>query len=146
MCSSATKKRILILGGGFGGVATARRLERLFRRQPDTEIVLVSRDNFVLMTPLLFEVFSGTLDLKSCSVPIRAFLRTARFIEATVQSIDLDKRVVRLASAWSRLRTGIRPIGHRLGIENQSRNDPWCGARLHVQDPGRRPVAPQLCH
>ena len=73
MVSSASKKRILILGGGFGGVATARRLERLFRRQPDIEIVLVSRDNFVLMTPLLFEVFSGTLDLKSSSVPIRHF-------------------------------------------------------------------------
>ena len=98
MCSRQFKKRILILGGGFGGVATARHLETLFRRQPDVEIVLVSRDNFVLMTPLLFEVFSGTLDLKSCSVPIRAFLRTTRFIESTVQRIDLDNRVVRFAA------------------------------------------------
>ena len=73
-CASASKKRLLILGGGFGGVATARHLERLFRRRPDVEIVLVSRDNFVVMTPLLFDVFSGTLDLRSCSVPIRAFL------------------------------------------------------------------------
>ena len=64
MSSQASTMRILILGGGFGGVATARHLERLFRRRPDVEIVLVSRDNFVLMTPLLFEVFSGTLDLK----------------------------------------------------------------------------------
>ena len=99
MCNLTTKKRILILGGGFGGVATARHLERLFRRPPDVEIVLVSRDNFVLMTPLLFEVFSGTLDLRSCSVPVRAFLRSARFVEATVQSIDLDQRIVHLASA-----------------------------------------------
>src|SRR5579884_3391627 len=98
MDASALKKRILILGGGFGGVATARHLEGLFRRRPDVEIVLVSRDNFVLMTPLLFEVFSGTLDLRSCSIPVRAFLRATRFIEATVQDIDLGRRVVHLAS------------------------------------------------
>ncbi len=45
MDASASKKRILILGGGFGGVATARHLEGLCRRRPDVEIVLVSRDN-----------------------------------------------------------------------------------------------------
>jgi NADH dehydrogenase len=98
MNTSTSKKRILILGGGFGGVATAHHLERLFRRRPDVEIVLVSRDNFVLMTPLLFEVFSGALDLRSCSVPVRAFLRSTRFVEATVGSIDLDRRVVRLVA------------------------------------------------
>ena len=102
MHASASKKRILILGGGFGGVATARHLEGLFRRRPDVEIVLVSRDNFLLMTPLLFEVFSGALDLRSCSFPIRAFLRTTRFVEATVQGIDLDRRVVRLARPGKR--------------------------------------------
>src|SRR6516162_1417671 len=52
-------KRILILGGGFGGVYTARHLEQFLKHQSDVEIVLVSRDNFLLMTPLLFEVFSG---------------------------------------------------------------------------------------
>jgi NADH dehydrogenase len=62
------------------------------------EIILASRDNFLLMTPLLFEVFSGALDLRSCTFPIRAFLRTPRFIEATVQGIDLDRRIVRLAA------------------------------------------------
>jgi NADH:ubiquinone reductase (H+-translocating) len=99
MDASASKKRIVILGGGFGGVATAYHLERIFRQRPDVEIVLVSRDNFLLMTPLLFEVFSGTLDLRSCSFPVRAFLGDTRFVEASVQDIDLDRRVVRLASA-----------------------------------------------
>ena len=47
------KTRIVILGGGFGGVTTARHLERLCKRRPDVEIVLVSRDNFLVMTPLL---------------------------------------------------------------------------------------------
>src|SRR6516225_6286098 len=88
--------RIVILGGGFGGVSTARHLERLCKRRPDVEIVLVSRDNFLLMTPMLFEVCSGALDVHHCSFPIRAFLRTTRFVEAAVQGVDLERRVVHL--------------------------------------------------
>jgi len=91
--------RIVVLGGGFGGVYTARHLERLLKHQPDIEIVLVSRDNFLVMTPLLFEVCSGILDLCHCSFPIRAFLRTARFVEAAVRSIDLEHRVVHLTAS-----------------------------------------------
>ena len=97
--SRSRKTRIVILGGGFGGVYTARRLETLCKGRQDVEIVLVSRDNFLLMTPLLFEVCSGTLDLRDCAFPIRGFLRTTRFVEATVQSVDLERRVVRLAAA-----------------------------------------------
>src|SRR6476661_6255323 len=92
------KTRIVILGGGFGGVTTARHLERLCKRRRDVEIVLVSRDNFLLMTPLLFEVCSGALDARHCSFPIRAFLRTTRFVEAAVQGIDLERRVVHLTA------------------------------------------------
>lgn len=91
-------RRILILGGGFGGIWTARRLERELARSAGgaaTEIVLVCRDNFFLMTPLLFEAFSGTLELRHCSLPLRDFLRRTRFIEAAVEEIDLDRRRVR---------------------------------------------------
>jgi NADH dehydrogenase len=91
---SSANTRIVILGGGFGGVATARELEKLCKRRPNVEIVLVSRDNFVLLTPLLFEICSGVLDVRHCSMPIRAFLRGTRFVEATVQTIDLERRVV----------------------------------------------------
>src|SRR5581483_8917012 len=93
-----TMTRIVILGGGFGGVGTARVLEGLCKHRRDVEIVLVSRDNFVLMTPLLFEVCSGALDARHCSLPIRAFLRTTRFVEAAVQGIDLERRVVHLTA------------------------------------------------
>src|SRR5438552_5986395 len=96
--SMSEKTRIVILGGGFAGVTTARRLERLCKRRRDVEITLVSRDNFVLMTPLLFEVCSGALEASHCSLPIRAFLRTTRFVEATVEGVDLERRVVHLSS------------------------------------------------
>src|SRR5262245_13946356 len=48
------------------------------------------------MTPLLFEVCSGTLDFRHCSFPVRAFLGTTRFREATVRAIDPERRVVHL--------------------------------------------------
>src|SRR5262245_59444695 len=87
--------RIVVLGGGFGGVATVRHLERLLRRRTDVEITLVSRENFFVLTPLLFEACSGRLELRHCAQPIRAALRRARFIEATVESVDLEGQLVR---------------------------------------------------
>ncbi len=94
--------KIVILGGGFGGVYTARHLEGLCRHRQDVEIVLVSQNNFMLMTPLLFEVCSGTLDFRHCALPIRAFLRSTRFVEATIESIDLDRRIVQVAAEGER--------------------------------------------
>lgn len=115
MDATAPKKQILILGGGFAGVSTAYHLERRLRGRPDVEIVLVSRDNFVLMTPLLFEVFSGALDLRGCTVPIRAFLRSTRFVEAAVEGIDLDRRLVRLATGGGTSEMGYDQLVLALG-------------------------------
>jgi NADH dehydrogenase len=86
--------RIVVLGGGFGGVTTVRHLERVFRRRKDVEITLVSRENFFVLTPLLFEACSGRLELRHCAQPIRAALHRARFIEATVESVDVERQLV----------------------------------------------------
>ena len=55
------RQRIVILGGGFAGVYAALRLEKTLARDPDIEIVLVSRENFLLFTPRLHEVVTGEL-------------------------------------------------------------------------------------
>jgi len=90
--------QIVVLGGGFAGVYAARRMEKLFARRDDVQIFLVSRDNFLLMTPLLFEVCSGKLEMSACSISIREFLRRVEFIEASVEAIDLDRRTVLVSS------------------------------------------------
>jgi NADH dehydrogenase len=97
--ASLEPTRIVVLGGGVGGLAAARQLERLFGRAPRVEITLVSRDNFFLLSPLLFEACSGVLELRHCAQPIRPCLRRARFVEATVQAVDVERRVVRAAAA-----------------------------------------------
>lgn len=86
--------RIVVLGGGFGGVTTVRHLDRRLRHRADVEITLISRENFFVLTPLLFEACSGNLELRHCAQPIRAVLRRARFIEASVQSVDVERRLV----------------------------------------------------
>ncbi len=86
--------RIVVLGGGFGGVTAARHLERRLGGRSDVEITLVSRENFFVLTPLLFEACSGRLELRHCAQPIRPALRRARFVEASVEQVDTERRVV----------------------------------------------------
>src|SRR4030095_7189146 len=82
-------------GGGFGGVTTARHLEQLLRGHADVEITLVSRENFFVLTPLLFEACSGRLELRHCAQPIRAALRRARLVGAPVAGVDVTRQIVR---------------------------------------------------
>ena len=88
--------RIVILGGGFGGVAAARRLERIFARRPDVEISIVGESNYLLFTPMLAEVASGALEAQHISAPVRASCPRTRFHRAVAEMVDTDRRVVRV--------------------------------------------------
>jgi NADH:ubiquinone reductase (H+-translocating) len=86
------KKRILILGGGFGGMYTALRLEKTLARSADVEVTLVNRENFFLFTPMLHEVAASDLDLTNIVSPIRQLLKRVKFFAGDVAEIDLDAR------------------------------------------------------
>src|SRR4051812_50033077 len=79
MSDSANRHRIVIVGGGFGGVYTAIHLGRIWRKRRGTDagadIVLVSRENYFLMTPFLFEAGSGVLDPRPAVAPRRRLPR-----------------------------------------------------------------------
>lgn len=87
-------KRILILGGGFGGLYTALELEKAMARDPHLEVTLVNRENFFLFTPMLHEVAASDLDITHIVNPIRKVLQKVRFFHGEVQSIDLPSRRV----------------------------------------------------
>ncbi|HET9097132.1 MAG TPA: NAD(P)/FAD-dependent oxidoreductase [Candidatus Baltobacteraceae bacterium] len=86
-------KRIVILGGGFAAIATAQRLEKRLRAG-EAQLVLISRENFSLFTPMLPEVSSGALDVRHIVTPIRSELRRTRFILADVTALDVESRIV----------------------------------------------------
>src|SRR5258708_33310862 len=92
-------KRIVILGSGFGGVYTARWLEQDRDGSPPMRVTLVSRNNYFLMTPLLFEAGSGVIEPRHAVNPLRPLFRRTRFIEAEVTGVCFDCPVVPLKPA-----------------------------------------------
>src|SRR5690348_11219250 len=75
-------QKVVILGAGFGGLFTAYHLEKQFKKHQGVEITLVSRDNYFLMTPLLFEAGSGVLEPRHAVNPIRRMFKKTRFVDA----------------------------------------------------------------
>jgi NADH dehydrogenase len=86
--------RIVILGGGFGGIYAARRLDQILGQRDDVTITLLSHENFLLFTPMLPEVVSSSIEASHIVSPIRAFFRRVRFHNVEVKSIDLERRVI----------------------------------------------------
>ncbi|MDX1428772.1 MAG: NAD(P)/FAD-dependent oxidoreductase [Rhodothermales bacterium] len=91
---SEATTRILILGGGFGGLYTALHLEKRLRPSDDVEITLVNRENHFLFTPMLHEVAASDLDITHIVNPIRKMLRRVQFFNGSVEEIELKNRHV----------------------------------------------------
>ncbi len=89
-------KKVLILGGGFGGVYTLRHFVSSLNRNDSVETTLVSDENFFLFTPLLHEVAVGRIETRHIAFPIRRLGWGDRFsfVQANVEKIDLVARRV----------------------------------------------------
>ena len=105
-------KRILILGGGFAGMKTAESLEHEFQHDRSVGIILISETNSLLFTPMLAEVAGSSLEPSHISTPLRSSLPRTNFIRATVETIDLQKRIVKLAADPSHQDRGPREISY----------------------------------
>ena len=84
------RRRVVIVGAGFGGLAAAGRL-----KQADVDVTLVDRMNHHLFQPLLYQAALGGLAESDCASPIREELGRAantRFVMAEVTDVDADRR------------------------------------------------------
>lgn len=94
--------QIVILGGGFGGVSAAQRLNQVFARDRTVAITLVSQSNYLLFTPMLAEVAASGLEAQHISAPVRAALSRVRFLHAEVDAVDVAARRVRIRAGEGR--------------------------------------------
>src|SRR5581483_7514525 len=90
----ARLRRVVVVGGGFGGLLVARGLGRA-----ELDVTLVDRQNFFLFQPLVYQVATGALSSVEVAAPLRQVLRrnrNTRVVLAEVTGFDLERRVVSL--------------------------------------------------
>jgi NADH dehydrogenase len=89
-------RRVLILGGGFGGAYTAMYLERLLGGRTDVAVALVSRENYLVFQPLIPDVVGGSIGLVDTIAPLRRLCPGVRLYTREIDGVDLDARTVTL--------------------------------------------------
>jgi NADH dehydrogenase len=105
--TSDARKRVLVLGGGFGGVFTAKHLQR--RAGSDIDISLISRYNFFVFQPLLPEIAGGGINPGDGVTPLRRFLPGVAVMVAEVREIDLRAKTVHVTVGRD---SGIRTVSY----------------------------------
>jgi len=90
--ATGQKQRVLILGGGFGGLNAAQKLKRA-----PVEVTLVDRRNFHLFQPLLYQVATGSLSPGEISAPLRHVLSKHKNTEVLLgEAADIDPNAKRV--------------------------------------------------
>jgi len=99
--SAVEKKKILVIGGGFGGVFAAKELARCGRSKFDIE--LINNNNYFVFQPLLPEVAAATIHSSDAVAPLRLLLRHTQIRQADVMGIDFDKKTVTVVQGFRRV-------------------------------------------
>lgn len=97
---SNIKNKVLILGGGFGGLYAALAFEKHLKTRGDIEVTVVNRDNFFLFTPMLHEVAASDLDLTNIVIPGRKFLKRVQYFTGDVINIDCSRKRVTVSHGF----------------------------------------------
>ena len=92
-----SKRRVIIIGGGFGGVTVAQHLER--RLPSEIEIVLISSENHFVFTPMLAEAVGRSISPDHVVVVGRQMVRRTTWLTAQVTDIDLQNHLVSYVGA-----------------------------------------------
>jgi NADH dehydrogenase len=87
------KRRVIILGGGFGGAYCAQALEKSDVRN-NIDIILIDRRNYFIFYPLLVEAGTGSIESRHAVVSIRSFVKKTRFLMADVTAVNAEKNQI----------------------------------------------------
>lgn len=86
---------IIILGSGFAAIEALKKLQKKYKNTDNIDIKIISKDNFLLFTPMLPEVFSGMIEPRHIVTPVRSFCnKKAVFYHGNVQDINFENKTV----------------------------------------------------
>lgn len=114
------KHQVVVIGGGFGGLETVRRLKRV-----DVDITLIDRRNFHLFQPLLYQVATGGLSPANIAAPLRSILsrqRNCQILMEEVVGFDVDNREVILSHGRCKFDTLVLAAG---AVPSYFNHDEW---------------------
>src|SRR6202050_1165711 len=97
--STTPRHKIVILGGGFAGVYTARYLEQLLRPEKPN-ITLVNRESYGVYQPMLSEVIPGSIGLANVVSPIRRLCPRTNLVTREIEDIDLANKIVTVSPGF----------------------------------------------
>lgn len=107
--------KIVVLGGGFGGLHTALSLKRWLRKRDDVQLFLINEKNYFQFTPLLHEVATGSVAPDNVVHPLRELIRGKhmKFVRGEVKKINFSKREVHFSNNMIRYDTLVVALGSR---------------------------------
>jgi len=88
-------KKILVLGGGVGGVVAAKKLAERLRGRVDVEITIINDTDYYLLPPLLVNIALGDIDPSQAQLPLSMLgRRGVKYVKAIVTKVDPENRTV----------------------------------------------------
>ena len=103
--------RVVVLGGGFGGVYAALHLERLRAKGAPVHVSLVNRENYLVFQPMLAEIIAGDVGILDTVSPLRQLLGETDLFVREIESVELGRREVTLGA-------GLTPQTQKLGFDH----------------------------
>ena len=90
------EKKVLVLGGGFGGYTTAKDLCELVKDREDVGVLVLAKNNFFTFWPMVPGIVSSDIDARNVAQPLRRalILAGASFRRAEAKKLDLERKVV----------------------------------------------------
>jgi NADH dehydrogenase len=131
MAMAGDKKRVLILGAGAAGIATALELRNAAPGVPGLEVTLVDQRDYHCFLPFIWQVVSGSVEPSHISFPLHTLLSKGgatgpvKFKQGRVQSIDVDRKIVSTDDeelGWDYLVVALGSTTNFFGIANAEEN------------------------
>ncbi|MEA2639430.1 MAG: hypothetical protein QOF51_824 [Chloroflexota bacterium] len=115
------RRRVLVLGAGFGGLYAGIRVADAYWDDPDTEVMLIDRNNYHLFTPMLTLVAGSAVEPRHVAFPVRRLMRDHHlaFRRSEVRGIDLVNHVVHTDAgdvSYDKLVIGLGSVANYFGM------------------------------